>query len=77
MVLPDIATDNAIHTFIYSLEPYMRGFVRAQAQVIIDESLDKVLTVSLKLEEIFSIVPKYKNPSIPSRSFHHEDRCII
>ena len=51
MALPDLATDNAIHTFIYSLKPRLKGFVKAQAQTMTDVSLNEVMTVVLKLEE--------------------------
>ena len=51
MALPDLATDNAIHAFIYSLKPQLKGFVKAQAQAMTRASLNKVMTVALKLEE--------------------------
>ena len=31
VALPDLATDNTIHAFIYSLKPWLKGFVKAQA----------------------------------------------
>ena len=50
-MLPDLATDDAIHAFIYGLKPHLKGFVKAQVQAITDASLNKVMTVALKLEE--------------------------
>ena len=47
----DLATDDAIHAFIYGLKPHLKGFVKAQAYVMTDASLNKVTTVVLKLEE--------------------------
>ena len=52
MALPDLATDDAIHAFIYGLKPWLKGFVKAQAQAMTDASLNEVMTVRmLKLEE--------------------------
>ena len=51
MALPDLATDDAIHAFIYDLKPWLKGFVKAQAQAMTDVSLNEVMTVALKLEE--------------------------
>ena len=51
MVLPDLATNDAIHTFIYGLKPWLKGFVKAQVQAMTDASLNEVMTVALKLEE--------------------------
>ena len=31
VVLPDLATEDAIHAFIYGLKPRLKGFVKAQA----------------------------------------------
>ena len=30
VALPDLATDNAIHAFLYDLKPWLKGFVKAQ-----------------------------------------------
>ena len=51
VALPDLATDDAIHTFIYGFKPYLKVLVKAKAQVITDVSLNKVMIVMLKLEE--------------------------
>ena len=51
MALPDLATDDAIHAFIYGLKPWLKGFVKAQAQAMTDASLNEIMTVVLKLEE--------------------------
>ena len=51
MALPDLATDDAIHAFIYGLKPWLKGFVKAQAQAMTDAFLNEVMTVTLKLEE--------------------------
>ena len=51
MALPDLATDDTIHAFIYGLKPWLKGFVKAQMQAITDASLNEVMTVALKLEE--------------------------
>ena len=51
MALPDLATDNAIHEFIYGLKPWLMGFVKAQVQAMTDASLNKIMTVVLKLEK--------------------------
>ena len=51
MVLPSLATDNIINTFIYGLKLCTKGFVKAQAQAITDASLNKVMTAELKLEK--------------------------
>ena len=51
MVLPDLATNDAIHAFIYGLKPCLKGFVKAQAQEMTDMSLNEVMTFMLKLEE--------------------------
>ena len=31
VALPNLATDNAIHMFLYRLKPWLKGFVKAQA----------------------------------------------
>ena len=31
VVLPEVATDNEIHKFIYSLQQWLKGLVEAQA----------------------------------------------
>ena len=51
MALLNLATDNAIQAFIYDLKPWLKGFVKAQVQAMTDTSLNKVMTVMLKLEE--------------------------
>ena len=51
VALPSLATDNAIYAFIYSLKPWLKGFVKVQMYVMTDASLNKVVTVALKLEE--------------------------
>ena len=51
MALPDLATDDAIHAFIYSLKPQFRGFIKTQVQAMTDASLNEVMTVALKLEK--------------------------
>ena len=50
-VLLDLATDNAIHAFVYGLKLWLKGFVKAQVQAMTDAFLNKVMTVALKLEE--------------------------
>ena len=40
MALPDLATNDAIHTFIYGLKPWLKGFVKAQAQAMTDAYLN-------------------------------------
>ena len=51
MALPDLATDDVTNTFIYGLKPWLKGFVKAQAQVMTDASLNEAMTAMLKLEE--------------------------
>ena len=51
MALLDLATNDAIHAFIYGLKPWLKGFVKAQVQVMTDVSFNKVMTVALKLEK--------------------------
>ena len=51
MALSDLATDDAIHAFIYGLKPRLKGFVKAQVQAMTDASLNEVMIVALKLEE--------------------------
>ena len=46
MALPDLATDDAIHAFIYGLKPWLKGFVKAQVQAMTDASLNEVMTVA-------------------------------
>ena len=50
--MPDLVTNDAIHAFIYGLKPWLKGFVKVQAQAMTDDaSLNEVMTVVLKLEE--------------------------
>ena len=51
VALPDTTIDDAIHVFINGIKPWLKGFVKAQAQVITEASLNKVMKVVLKLEE--------------------------
>ena len=51
MALTDLATDDAIHAFIYGLKPQLKGFVKAQVQAMTDASLNEVMIVTLKLED--------------------------
>ena len=51
VALPEPAKDDAIYAFICSLKIYLMGFIKAQIQVITDVSLNKIITVVLKLEE--------------------------
>ena len=39
------------YMFIYSLKPKLKGFVKAQVEAMSDVSLNKVMTLALKLEE--------------------------
>ena len=74
MVLLGLAIDDAIHTFIYGLKLWLKGFVKAQAWEITDASLNKVMIIVLKLEVTFSMGSRHHEPSDPSGNFHHEDR---
>ena len=65
--------DDAIHIFIYSLKLYLKNKIKAQVQAMIDASLNKVMTVVLKLDKMFSMVFRCHNPFDPSKRFHHED----
>ena len=51
MALPNIATDDEIHAFIYGLKPCLKRFIKAQTQAMTDVSLNEVMIVVLKLEE--------------------------
>ena len=39
-----------IHAFNYSLKPYLKGFIKAQAQTITYASLNEVIVLALKLD---------------------------
>ena len=40
--LANLAMDNMIHAFIYSLKPYIKGLVKAHAQAMTNSSLHEV-----------------------------------
>ena len=67
--MPDLATDDAIHTFIYSLKPWLKGFVKAQAQAMTDASLNEVMAVMLKLEENVQYRFQMPKPFKPFQKF--------
>ena len=69
MALPDLATDDAIHTFIYGLKLWLKGFIKVQAQVMTDASLNEVMTVMLKLKENVQYGFYMQQPFKPSQKF--------
>ena len=52
MELPDLAIKNMIYTFIYGLNPCLKGFPKVQVKAIIGASLNKVMIVAIKLEKV-------------------------
>ena len=68
-MLPDLATGDAIHAFIYSLKPRLKGFVKAQAQAMTNASLNEVMIVALKLEENVQYGFQMQQPFKPFRKF--------
>ena len=53
MALPNLAMDYAVYTLIYSIKPRVKAFIKMHLYVMTDASLNKVMTVVLKLEENF------------------------
>ena len=51
VALPDLATDDAIHVFIYGLKAQLKGYFNVQVSTITDASLNKVMTAVLKFKE--------------------------
>ena len=46
MALPDLVLTMPSTAFIYGLKPWLKGFVKAQAQAMTDASLNEVMTVA-------------------------------
>ena len=77
MALPNLATDNPIGAFMYSLKPHLKGFTKVKAQAIMDASLNEVIRVALIQSKTSCMVFKKKTPSIPFGNLYHKDRWII
>ena len=51
VVLPKLGMEDAIHAFVYSLKPHLKGVVKVEESTLMHPKLNKAMRLALKLEE--------------------------
>ena len=65
---PNLAMDNMIYAFIYSLKLHMKGFIKPQVQKMANVSLNEVMILALKREKNSSMASRCYDPFNSSRN---------